>query len=91
MSGATRVVKVIRHAHASDFTFREYTPNLISVRAVQMTNDFEIVTSEGTMRSPLGSWLCIDVDGNLYPCSDSVFRRKYTLTPPPSGAEIGET
>lgn len=40
----------------------------------------DIATMEGTMRANVGDWIIRGTEGEIYPCKDSVFRRKYELT-----------
>jgi hypothetical protein len=37
----------------------------------------EIVTLEGTMRGDWTDWIIRGVQGELYPCKDSIFRQTY--------------
>jgi len=38
---------------------------------------FSVETDEGDMRGDAGDWLIRGVEGELYPCRDSVFRATY--------------
>lgn len=40
-----------------------------------------VVTSSGDMSAGAGDWLMRGVEGELYPCTDSVFRKTYELVP----------
>lgn len=37
----------------------------------------DVVTNEGVMRCNIGDWIIKGTEGELYPCKDSVFQRKY--------------
>lgn len=38
-------------------------------------------TEEGTMQANLGDWIIIGVEGEVYPCKDSVFQATYDQLP----------
>ena len=45
----------------------------------ETTNEFHslIRTLEGNMKANEGDWIIKGTEGELYPCKDSVFRKKY--------------
>lgn len=50
-------------------------PNII--RAMKVRHDFDVKTPEGVMNAKAGDWLLQDVEGNLYSCKHSVFKKGY--------------
>ena len=51
----------------------------IPVNCVQIHEDFQVTTLEGTMHGKPGDWLMEGVIGELYVCDDSIFRKTYDL------------
>ena len=49
----------------------------VVVEARMLTEDQLVGTAEGVMHGRTGDWLIRGVEGELYPCKDSVFRRTY--------------
>ena len=49
----------------------------VIVDAVQQGHDFAIVTPAGPMAGRAGDWLITSVEGEQYPCKDSVFQQAY--------------
>jgi hypothetical protein len=41
------------------------------------SDDVQIETLEGIMTAKVGDWIIRGTEGELYPCKDSVFQRKY--------------
>ena len=48
-----------------------------TVKFVDRGNQLVVRTSEGEMRAPVGHWILRGVEGEFYPCSDSVFEKTY--------------
>lgn len=48
------------------------------------TDKIAVLTMEGTMEAPPGSWIIRGVKGELYPCADDIFRATYDLPPEPA-------
>jgi len=40
---------------------------------------FIVQTDEGTMEGKVGDWIIKGLEGELYPCRDSIFKAKYDL------------
>jgi hypothetical protein len=49
----------------------------IVVEAVQMDRVFQVETIEGVMTGNPGDWLITGVEGEQYPCKDSIFKATY--------------
>lgn len=49
-----------------------------TIRAEQLTERIRINTREGTLTGEPGDWLITGIEGEQYPCADSIFRRLYT-------------
>ena len=43
--------------------------------------EIKIKTLEGTMTAKKGDWIIRGIEGEIYPCKDSVFRATYELAP----------
>lgn len=50
-------------------------PNIIM--AVRIYEDFNVGTPEGVMQAKSGDWLIQGVEGELYACKHSVFKKTY--------------
>lgn len=57
--------------------WKKFRKKPVVVKARQLTEDQLVDTAEGTMHGRPGDWLIRGVEGELYPCKDSVFRRTY--------------
>lgn len=53
--------------HQINYTTHEYADNL------------SISTLEGEMKLNVGDWLIKGIEGEFYPCSDSVFQKSYRI------------
>lgn len=51
----------------------------ITVSAVEMAEDFEVVTLEGVMSGKPGDFLIRGIEGELYPCKRSIFLASYNF------------
>lgn len=47
------------------------------VEATRMDRKFVVETLEGTMVGKQGDWLIVGIEGEQYPCDDSIFRKSY--------------
>jgi hypothetical protein len=54
-----------------------YVKKLIPIQAIQIMEEFEVVTLEGTMIGRSGDWLMRGIEGELYPCADNIFKKSY--------------
>ncbi len=63
----------------SDLQFLNVRKRPIDVHAVRMSESFTVETLEGVMRGECGDWLIKGVNGELYPCKDSVFIKTYDI------------
>lgn len=56
---------------------RQYQKIPIVVEAEQLTKRTSILTPEGQMIGNPGDWLITGIEGEQYPCKDSIFRKTY--------------
>lgn len=56
---------------------KKYRKKPITITAERILERIEIPTLEGVMTGNPGDWLITGVEGEKYPCSDSVFRATY--------------
>lgn len=49
----------------------------VIIDAVRIKKEMTIDTLEGLMKGCAGDWLLTGVDGEQYPCKDSIFRKTY--------------
>jgi hypothetical protein len=42
-----------------------------------MKKRFHVITKEGTMEGQVGDWLLEGIEGELYPCDNSIFEKSY--------------
>ena len=56
---------------------KSYVKKPIPIQAIQIFEEFEVETLEGTMRGKPGDWLLRGIRGELYPCADDIFRESY--------------
>jgi hypothetical protein len=56
---------------------KRYLKKPIPIRAIQIFEDFEVKTLEGTMTGKPGDWLMEGIRGELYPCDMDIFRESY--------------
>ncbi len=76
--GTERRVEVEGRAiEPSELEWGEYRKIPVVVSAVRMNVPFRVETLEGWMKGQCGDWLIRGVEGELYPCKDSVFRATY--------------
>ena len=59
--------------------FKKAVKKPIAIECVQIHEPFEVETLEGAMKGKKGDWLMIGIDGEMYPCDQSIFSKTYTL------------
>lgn len=74
-----RVVVNDETAESDKFAWRKFRKRPIVISAVQMDVPFKVETLEGWMEGRPGDWLIEGIEGELYPCKDSVFRATYEV------------
>ena len=57
--------------------WKSYRKKPVVVQARMLNERMTIATREGTIVGEPGDWLIRGVEGELYPCADSVFRKTY--------------
>lgn len=62
-----------------DLTFKEALKKPIPIRCHQMDEPFIVHTLEGDMKGEKGDWLMVGVNGEMYPCSNEIFKKSYDL------------
>lgn len=68
--------------------FGTLSANTINDLEGSRVSEIFIQTLEGRMRAEPGDWIIKDVEGELYPCRDSIFRYVHEeVTPPPCFAK----
>lgn len=55
----------------------KYRKKPVVIDAVRLTRRVEIETLEGIMVGQPGDWLITGIEGEQYPCKDSIFRATY--------------
>lgn len=60
-----------------EYTEATYVKRPVAIRACRMREAFTVETLEGTMKGNAGDWLITGVEGEQYPCADSIFRKTY--------------
>ncbi len=60
--------------------WQSYQKRPIAIKARQMPHPFSVHTLEGIMQGKADDWLIEGVEGELYPCADSVFKKTYVET-----------
>ncbi|WP_411894337.1 hypothetical protein [Winogradskyella sp. A2] len=63
-----------------DLEFKSAIKKPIPIRCLQINEPFEVETLEGKMRGKKGDWLMIGVNGEMYPCDNSIFKKSYDIT-----------
>lgn len=58
------------------YDFKLYR-KILPTKAVKMETDFQVVMVGNVVSGKAGDYLCIDSEGNLYPCSKEVFEDSY--------------
>lgn len=56
---------------------KKYVKKLIPIEAVQMNEEFEVKTLEGTMKGKPGDYLVTGIKGEQYPCDKQIFEENY--------------
>lgn len=51
----------------------------IPLQCVQINEDFEVETLEGTLKGKAGDFLMIGVEGEMYPCDANIFYKTYDI------------
>ena len=62
-------------------TPKRYVKKPVVITAYQTDTVVEIPTREGVMTASPGDWIITGVEGEQYPCKDSIFQKTYYLHP----------
>ncbi len=62
----------------------------VVIEAIRLREPGIVKTLEGDMLASKGDWLIKGIEGELYPCKDSVFRKKYEPVDTPAVREMSE-
>lgn len=57
--------------------FQGYVKRPIQIRAVQIFEEFEVETLEGTMKGKPGDFLIVGIRGEMYPIDKDIFLESY--------------
>ncbi len=60
-----------------ELPFKRAVKKPIPINCVQMQEEFEVETLEGTLRGRAGDYLMMGVNGELYPCAKEIFEKTY--------------
>lgn len=77
MSDSKQVEVVGQPIEPGELEWGQYRKVPVVVTATRMNVPFKVETLEGWMKGQPGDWLIKGVEGELYPCKDSVFRATY--------------
>ena len=55
--------------------------HIVGVRYHPVGRFVEVRALEGVMRGEIGDWIIRGVEGELYPCKDSIFQKTYEPVP----------
>lgn len=62
-----------------DLEFKKAMKKPIPIQCYQMKTAFEVETLEGVMRGKKDDWLMVGVNGELYPCDNTIFKKTYEI------------
>jgi hypothetical protein len=65
------------HKSLRDMNWKAVRKKPVTVFAVEMDDDFIVLTREGTMSGKKGDFLMRGVLDELYPCEREIFKRTY--------------
>jgi hypothetical protein len=71
----------VKRGEASEFgtgKWQPYRKRPVVISAFRTTEQVEIETWEGTMTAEPGDWIIRGIQGEIYPCKDSVFKQTYS-------------
>lgn len=73
-----RIVTLLRgSSEVLVLEWRPWRKKPVIVQAVKLEVPFKVETLEGVMEGSAGDWLIEGIEGELYPCKDSIFRATY--------------
>lgn len=61
------------------FAWRKFRRRPTIISATRMDVPFKVETLEGWMQGQPGDWLVEGIEGELYPCRNSIFEATYAL------------
>lgn len=75
-----------------NLAFKRYR-KIASVEAVQMIEDFQVETLEGTHQGYAGDYLCRGIAGEYWPVKKEIFEKTYVpiIDPPVSDPKLSDT
>jgi hypothetical protein len=63
----------------NNMRIKEYIKRPIPISAVQINEDFEVKTLEGTMKGKAGDYLISGIKQEIYCCDKKIFEESYEL------------
>ena len=62
-----------------DLEFKKAIKRPVKIRCVQIDENFEVETMEGSLKGKKGDWLMVGVKGEMYPCDAEIFNETYDI------------
>jgi len=62
-----------------DLDYKKAIKKPLPVRCIQINEPFEVETLEGVMKGQPGDWLMVGIHGEMYPISNEIFGKTYTI------------
>jgi hypothetical protein len=70
---------VFKNENIPNVKFKKAIKKPITIKCIQINEPFEVETLEGKMKGKAGDWLMIGINGEMYPCDDSIFKKTYNI------------
>ena len=70
-------IREVPHTFIQEKNVPQFSKKPVVISAVQIKEEIEIATLEGTMTGLPGDWMITGVQGEKYPCKDAIFRATY--------------
>jgi len=72
----------VKRGEVSDFGTGKWKPfrkRPVVISAFQTTEQVKIETLEGLMTAEVGDWIIKGIQGEIYPCKNSIFKATYQV------------
>ncbi len=70
---------IFKKAVPPNLEFKKALKKPIPIKCIQINEPFEVQTLEGVMQGKPGDWLMVGVNGEMYPCSNEIFKKTYDI------------
>lgn len=72
-------MRYFKRPHKPKLKYKKAVKKPIPIECIQIDEPFEVETLEGMIKGKKGDWLMIGINGEMYPCDNTIFEKTYDI------------